>query len=75
MYRNEEEVGLYVEGRGNFETENAMQFRGRCLMMIMLIKHDDNADYDGVWMMVANNLTETVMVVIVVVMLKILVMM
>ena len=47
MYRNEEEVGLYVEGRGNFETENAMQFRGRCLMMIMLIKHDDNDDYDG----------------------------
>ena len=38
MYRNEEEVGLYVEGRGDFETENAMQFRGRCLMMIMLIK-------------------------------------
>ena len=29
VYRNEEEVGSYVEGKGNFETENAMQFRGR----------------------------------------------
>jgi len=28
VYRNEEEVGSYVEGRGNFETENSMQFRG-----------------------------------------------
>ena len=30
VYRNEEEIGVHVEGRGNFETENAMQFRGRC---------------------------------------------
>jgi len=28
VYRNEEEVGSYVEGKGDFETENAMQFRG-----------------------------------------------
>ena len=29
VFRHEEEVGSYIEGRGNFADENAMQFRGR----------------------------------------------
>ena len=37
MFRNEEEVGSYVEGRGKFETENAMQFRGRCVYRILTL--------------------------------------
>ena len=37
VYRNEEEVGSYVEGKGNFETENAMQFRGRWVIIVMMV--------------------------------------
>ena len=29
VYRHEEEVASYIEGRGSFADENAMQFRGR----------------------------------------------
>ena len=34
MYRNGNEVGSYVEGRGDFQTENAMQFRGRSMIFM-----------------------------------------